>query len=122
MADKEFWERCGFYQSKRAYHYECGKRVPNWLCPDGSRVFRAYRFEGYLPSSDLDTLFRYAVPKFADGGVQFVYEYDCCRCYVYTWGHLEIVTSPNNTGNIADSYALSAQALRQAIEQVMEAE
>ncbi len=49
MDDKEFWEKCGFYQDE--------DRASNavWCYPDGR--------ERTLPQIDLNNLFKYAVPK-----------------------------------------------------------
>ena len=48
---KEFWEWCGCKRNEID--------VWTWICPDGTRYTRI----GSMPNTDLDFLFKYAVPK-----------------------------------------------------------
>ena len=59
---REFWEWCGFKRAnKRAFHYEWGKRVADWLYPADPPYTKRD-----LPELDLNNLFKYAVPKLSD--------------------------------------------------------
>jgi len=63
---KEFWESCGFKQlepGRGGYHYQNTKKVWNWLPP--SEVER-HKSIPFLPSINLDSLFKYAVPNVID--------------------------------------------------------
>ncbi len=60
---KEFWEWCGFKrlpEGKKGWHYERTVKVMNWLAPDQTEYFMSLP---YLPRIDLNSLFKYAVPK-----------------------------------------------------------
>jgi hypothetical protein len=61
---KKFWEWCGWRQvpeGKKAFHYERCQKVMNWYAPDNQE--RSYKF---LPDVDLNSIFKWAVPKIAD--------------------------------------------------------
>ena len=60
---QEFWEWCGFRQLPRgnkAYHFERGTKVMNWLPPGETETWKSV---DYLPYLDLNNLFQYAILK-----------------------------------------------------------
>ena len=64
---EKFWEWCGFKQlpkGNRFYHFEQTRKVMDWQAPSSETI-------PYLPSLDLNNLFKYAVPKLITLG------YDC---------------------------------------------
>jgi len=121
MNDKEFWKRCGLEIHKETWVEDHNEPDGSWYDSEG-RPFEGEYDYGW-PAINLDNLFRYAVPRFASVSVEFVYSDGWCIGSVLghnnRYGEAKVA---NPTGNIADSYALSAQALRQAIEKVMEVE
>ncbi len=58
------WEQCGFKLKedwkRKGYHYERTVKCPNWIYPDNP--YWEYG-ESHLPRIDLNSLFKYAVPK-----------------------------------------------------------
>lgn len=60
---KKVWEWCGWRQlaeGKRGFHYERTQKVMNWLAPDDVDLVYGHP---YLPRIDLNSLFKWAVPK-----------------------------------------------------------
>lgn len=117
--EKRFWEYFGFKQAniRWNYHYERGVRVADWLYPDGT-------FHRELPDiTDLNALFKWAVPKVQDMGysVELIAHHGKCN---WEEGNFQCrIATPNDfceMGNIFGAITKDpAQALAEALEKAL---
>lgn len=64
--EQELWEWCGFTRlepGKDGYHFVATGKEWNWMAPGKTRRFESVPF---LPRIDLNSLFKWAVPKLAN--------------------------------------------------------
>ena len=106
---------------KSGYHLRGGKRIPDWIQPDGSTCYGRYD-KGILPNFiySLDACFKWLVPRFEQVYLKYYTPETgpkLCSCI----GHTAVVFMGNWTnrgeGTDKDSMAL---ALCRAIEQVID--
>lgn len=132
MKDKEFWERCGWeymgvtnsatsglvYAPRETWRCKTGeyKNRKNELIPLYHTFYGEHK--GECPPSDLNNLFKYAVPKKTRKIVLEPNAWITDTGEIVGWGCvIELENNPNNFEGDGDS---PAKSLRQAIEQLFE--
>lgn len=93
---REFWECCGFQQlpvGNKNYHFEATVKTMDWQSPDGTSLMP------YLPRIDLNSLFKYAVPKLENPLIVLHLQEEAWLCQVY---HAEEEGKPYKVGVIGD--------------------